>query len=404
MQNGRPGFASEQYLFDLPVNQATFNQKLGQVGTLTGTIQTTDPAVQRALLGQSPWPQLLERTAVYVDLNGQLVWGGILQQAQFQRTMHQVQIQCQDWWGYLANSRIISWNSSYTGIEQTLVAADLVNIAQGAASTSSQSPPIAAGYVVGGNVGILLGPTATQALTGAYTSNIAVTVAWAQSAFKNVGQAISDIGTASQGFDWTIDVAYSSNVPTKTFNLWYPRAGRTQQLQQASNSAVVFDLGSSSGIDYTWVGGQVAASNVMFGAGSGAGNVAIASVAADPALLDQGWPLLENSTSFTDINSQALLDQITLAYLNQTKYPISQPVIRYRVGADSNQPIGSFAIGDDIRLIIDPDDFFQSGYDSSRGNLGEQWWRVIQTQVTVQDDGMSYIDITLGTPPIFPGT
>jgi hypothetical protein len=277
-----------------------------------------------------------------------------------------------------------------------------MNIAQGAASasgTGAQSPAIAAGYVVGGSVGVTMGPQAVAALAGTLTSGIDQTVAYASTAFKQVGQAISDLGTAAYGFDWTIDCAYASGVPAKTFNLWYPRAGRTQQQQQAAGSAVVFNMGGSSGQKYQWPTGVNQPSNVLFGAGSGSGNNAIASVASNPDLFDAGWPLTENSVSFTDVVSQALLDQITLAYLNAVQLPIALPEIWYNAGSDSDQPLGSFALGDDVRLMIPPDPYFQTGYDSAGTQSYEQWGRVQQVDVQVNDEGKSFMHLVLGTPP-----
>lgn len=407
MQNGLPGFTSEQFLFDLPLNNVQFSSVLQSTGQWSGTLQLTDPGVQRILKNQPPLHLLEDRTAMYVELNGDLVYGGILQQVQPDSTsgQWQAQLRGQDWWGYWNQLRQISWNSSYTNAEQLLVAADLINIGQGNASSMAQSPNISAGYVVGGNVGIQLGPIATQALAGSFTSGVAVTVAWAESSFKNIGQAISDIGQGSIGYDWSIDVAYNqNNIPTKTFNLWYPRAGRTQQQQNNAGSAVLFDMSSTSGMGYQWPSGQTQPANVMFGAGSGSGNTAIASVASDPSLLQQGWPLLENSVSYTDVVSQNLLDNLTLANLNCQKYPISLPVIRYAAGSDSGQPLGSFAMGDDCRLMIPPDPYFLNGYDSAGGQLGENWWRIQKIDVYVVDEGKSYMQLTLGLPPILPGT
>lgn len=380
----------------MPVNTVQFSSKLGDIGQLTGTIQTSDATVQTAYAVSLPWHLLCERTAVYVDLNGELVWGGLLIQAKYQRSLHQVDIICQDWWGYLLNSRIITWNAAYNGSDQLLVAADLVNIAQGKQSSDGTVP---LGFVQGGNVGITLGSIAQKALNGTYTSGVAVTASWPSSAYKNVGQAISDMGTAVNGFDWTIDVAYNTNnVPTKTFNLWFPRAGRTQQQQATAGTAVSFYLGGNSAQDYLWTTGQTTPGNVLFAAGSGTGNVAVGAEAAAPELLQQGWPVLEESVSFTDISDQTLLDNVALAYLNQIMYPVAQPEIYYSCGTDSDQPLGSYSMGDDARLIIDPDDYFPLGYDSEGNQEGEEWWRIVQWTVNVNDDGKSYNDILFAVP------
>lgn len=404
MQNGQPGFTSESHLFDLPLNKASFATILQQPGRWSGTVKLTDPGVKSALMGQPPLHLLEEKTAMYVELNGDLVFGGILQQVQYDALAQTAQLQGMDFWGYFAKSRIISWNASYTNVEQLLIAADLINIAQGNASSTSASPQIGAGYVVGGNVGVQLGTVAQEALAGTFTSGTAVTVAWAASAFKNIGQAVSDMGISALGFDWSIDVAYSTEVPTKTFNLWYPRAGRTEQAQNASGAAVVFDMGSTSGQGYKWQSGQTPPANVTFGAGSGAGSKAISAEAGDPSLLDEGWPLLEDSASYTDVVSQNLLDELTLAHLYARRLPISQVTVSYNAGSDSSQPVGSFAIGDDCRLIVPPDPYFPSGYDSAGTSLGENWWRIQQVTTTVNDEGKSKMDLILGLPPVLPGT
>ena len=402
MQNGLPGFLSETFLFDLPLSQVTFSTILQQPGQWTASLLMSDPGVQDALKDQPPLHLLCDRTVMYVELNGHIVYGGILQQTSFDNTTNQVQLNGTDWWGYFNNERLITWNASYTSTEQMLIVADLINIAQGNASSTHQTPNLAAGTIVGGNVGVALGPNATAALAGSFTSGVDLTIAWAASSFKQLGTAVSDLATSSIGFDWTIDVTDVAGVPTKTFEIWYPRAGRTQQQQLGAGYSVTIDMGSSSGISYTWPCGSNQPANVMYGAGSGSGNVAISSVASNPALLDQGWPLMENSVSYCDITSQSLLDTLTQTHLDAAEYPISLPVLVYAAGSDATMPLGSYAIGDDIRLIIPPDPYFPNGYDSEGINDGEQWWRIQQIAATVNDQGKSTVQLTLGTPPVVP--
>lgn len=406
MANGQPGFTAESHLFDLPLNGVTFGSRLGQAGQLSGTIQMSDTTVQDALAGQPPLHLLADRTAVYVELNGDLVWGGVLQQPNYQSSTKQCQIQCQDWWGFFLNSRQISWNSSYANVDQLYIAADLLNCAMGAPYTSAQIPGYTPSYtgVVGGGVGVLLGLTAQGALGGSYLSGITLTQSWLASANKAIGQAIADVGTAANGFDWTIDVAYdSSGNPTKTFNLWFPRAGRSYQTQQLTGGSVVFNLAGQSEQEYQWPTGTNKPGNTLYGIGSAAGATVPPAVASAPGLIQSGWPLLEDSVSFTDVSDPNLLSQLTQAYLNQVKYPVANPRITYNAGSDSDQPLGSFAMGDDARLIIPPDPYFQNGYDSARGNYGENWWRVIQTDVTVNDDGKSNMVLTFALPPTIVG-
>lgn len=404
MQNGQPGFTSETHMFDLPLNGVTFGYKLNAVGQLTGNLQLSDVTVQDALAGQPSLDLLLDRTAVYVELNGDLVWGGVLQQANYDSMTKVAALVCQDWWGYFYNSRLIRWNATYTNADQLYIAADLINSAMGAPYTAGGYTPGYSG-VVGGVVGVSLGATAQGALNGSFTSGVTRTQSWLASSFKSIGQAVADLGNATNGFDWTIDVAYDSGGnPTKTFNLWYPRAGRTAQTQQLFGSETVFNMSGASGQNYKWPTGQKKPANDLFAAGSGAGGAAVEAEASDPGMLQQGWPLLEDNISLTDVSDQTLLNQLAQARLNQQKYPVRLPQVQYNAGADSDQPLGSFALGDDARLIIPPDVYFPNGYDSARGNFGEVWWRVVQNDVTVKDDGKSSMLITYALPPIIGGT
>ncbi len=407
MQNGQQGFTSETHLFDLPVNTATFTSKIGAVGQIAGTVQMSDPTVQAALLGQPSFDLLCERTAVYVELNGDLVWGGILQQANYVASKRQMRIQGQDWWGYFANNRNLSWNASYAGADQLHVAADVINCAMGAPYSASGAGNFQiAGYtptftgVVGGNVGIVFGTSTRNALGGSHQSGVLVTQAWQASSAKAVGQIISDLGSAANGFDWTIVVSYdATGAPKKTFNLWYPRTGRTWQEQTLYGSTVVFSVPGSSGQDYQWPTGQDKPCNSLLVSGSAAGGNAVQVEISDPSMLDTGWPLLEDNTSFADVSDPNVLGQVGTGVLNQRKLPIRLPQIQYNAGSESDQPLGSFALGDDARVIIAPDPYFQNGYDSARGNYGEVYWRVVQQQVTVNDDGKSNMLLTFALPP-----
>jgi hypothetical protein len=410
MSNGEPHFTFEVPLFQVAGNSLTFSSKLNDVGQMSATIQQSDPGIVAAMKGLSPWHLLDERTSVYIDLNGRLVWGGILQQSSYQRSKHQTKIQAQEFWGYWMSNRLITWNASYTNVDQLFVAADLMNIAEGGGSIHTV-PNIASGTVVGGNIGILQGQQAIAALASTRLSGVLVTVAYPATSLKQVGQAITDLATSSVGFDHSIDVGYADSYilatygvglgqPYKLFNLWYPRAGRTAQQQKTSGAQVIFHMRGLSGQDYVWNAGAVASANTVFGAGSGAGSTAITSTAANASLLTQGWPLTEAGVSWTDINDQNLLNHMTAAYLAQIQMPVAQPVIYYDPGENSDAPLGSFAMGDDCRVIIEPDDYFPNGYDSEGSGLGQQFWRIIAWQVNVTEQGRSQMQVTLGVPPV----
>lgn len=377
MQNGTPNFTSEVLLFALPMNSVSFTSKLNASGTFTGTCNLADPTVEKLLLGQPTFDLLCGKTAIYVELNGVLVWGGMLQTAKYQASSRQVQLGGVDWWAYFAQ-RIISWNASYSAQDQLFIASDLINQAQA---------------VVGGNVGVVV-PTAG-------TSGVNLTVSYLATDFKQISGAVNDIATNATGFDWSIDVQYVAGVPTKQFNLWFPRRGRTQQQQQAAGSAVTFVLNGASGQDYIWPADSSLQAITTYGSGAGGAGTGISSTASDPNVLNAGWPLLEDTISRADISQQSLLDAIVKGYQHGMEYPITLPEITYNVGAGSDQSIGTFTVGDDCRLIISPDAYFSAGYDSAV-NPGV-WWRICQLDVKVADQGLSQAHIVFARPPFIVG-
>ncbi|MFL6126906.1 MAG: hypothetical protein ACJ73U_45700, partial [Actinophytocola sp.] len=66
---------SGQILDELPLSGVTFDKKLNDTGSLRAQLNVADPVIRRRE------PRLLTepgRTAVYVDRDGDLLWGGIV--------------------------------------------------------------------------------------------------------------------------------------------------------------------------------------------------------------------------------------------------------------------------------------------------------------------------------------
>jgi hypothetical protein len=323
-----------------------------------------DQRVQTALLGTpiANWPA---RTAIYIDLNGTLVWGGIVYTVKFDSPSATVTIGGNDFWSYFSQCRRIITDLSYTSIDTVELASAFINLAQ-------EYP--------GGDIGVTV-PT--------ITSGVYVNYSVSGSQYTQIGQAMQNVAQQSGqlGFDYMIDVAYDSNgIPQKFFNPAYPRRGRI-----AGSTGLVFDVGSTYCNGYSWPIDGSTAANTVYGVGNGTGDSALRQTAAYEAAIDGGYPLLEDSVSRTDITDPTILAEITLAYLATKSLPIALPVLTFSL--DMPDPVfGSWIVGDDVRIVIAPDEFFTSGLD--------EYWRITQYQATVNDDGVSTVALTLSLPPL----
>lgn len=97
------------------------------------------------------------------------------------------------------------------------------------------------------------------------------------------------------------------------------------------------------------------------------------------------WPLLEDTTNFTDIGQLQLLKDLTLGQLEAISYPPTTIQITIPTYVD---PIyTSYNIGDQVRLDI-RDDYFPSG-------LNGQVLRIVAISVSPGENGPSRVTLTL---------
>ncbi|MGI8751019.1 MAG: hypothetical protein ACR2MN_01640 [Acidimicrobiales bacterium] len=82
-------------LGQVPLAQVSFASQLNATGSFSAQVLLSDPVVQRALSGVAGGAGgLLQtgRTAIYVDMDGELVWGGILWTSTYDSTSRVVQL------------------------------------------------------------------------------------------------------------------------------------------------------------------------------------------------------------------------------------------------------------------------------------------------------------------------
>jgi hypothetical protein len=361
---------------------ASFGSVLNGAGTFSGTLKLSDPRTASTLLTR-PANMLPSQTALYIDLAGTLVWGGIIWTTTYDSTTQELAVGGNELWSYFAQ-RVISFANQADGSTLLFAGVDQLAVAQYLVSTAQSLPD--------GNIGVIVNDSVTSGVDVA-------SISWSTTQQTTIAQAVTTLATQAgttgegedeQGFDVAVDVAYASGTPASYLTLSYPRRGRISQGVSGSN--IVFDTGSKYAAGYSWPVDGTKQANTVYGVGAGTGTASSGSgpLRSQQSLAGTGYPLLEASLSRTDITDQGILDATTLSYLAATAYPVALPVLTFDLGM-TTPAFGSYLLGDDARVIVQPDEYYTTGYD---GIL-----RIVQWDVTVADNGLSTVALTFNAPP-----
>lgn len=194
------------------------------------------------------------------------------------------------------------------------------------------------------------------------------------------------------GFDFGVDVGYNSaGVPAATLNLSFPRRGRI-----AGTTGLVVDIEDATQFEYSEDATQMG--NQIYETSTSTGSITV--IDAWAPSLEAGWPLLEQLISHPDINStpnvQIVLAACAASDLALYAYPVS--VINVTVPAWQNPKLGDYITGDDVRVLVAPasqgvpaNPRFPNGLDF--------YWRITEYEVTIADQGLSTVKLTLNLPP-----
>ena len=149
---------------------------------------------------------------------------------------------------------------------------------------------------------------------------------------------------------------------------------------------------AGSGRDYTVSPDASAMANTLYELGGQ--NAVVISQNINP--LEQGYALFEDTVSRSQIQSASIVAMLTgLGYGDL--FLSSYPPVTFQVTVPlfgSDPTFGSFIVGDNCRLLIDPDEMFPNGLDSE--------WRITAYQVKLPDEGDPTLQLTLSPPPVYP--
>jgi hypothetical protein len=341
-------------LGELPLTGVSFNQQLNQAGTLQGHLLLSGVNSAGLNVDASTIPA---RCAIYVDRNGTLVWGGVVWGRDYNSANQTLTITAREFESYFERRRITA-DAVFTNVDQLTVAQSIFNTAQSATN---------------GNIGVIV-PT--------NTSGVLISRTYYGYEFKQVYGAVQDLSRALDGFDFNIQVSYSSGVPTKTLVLGYPRIGTEYSV--TSITAPVFSLPAGNIVEYSYPEDGSIAANTIYGLGAGSNEGKLISTQSDATLLTAGWPLLEDQANYSDITNTTLLGEITQGVLNGLSTPPT--TIKVAVPAYQDPEYGTYSIGDDARLII-TDNRFPDTLDAV--------YRIVGLNVQPGEDNPERVTITL---------
>jgi hypothetical protein len=348
---------TNEIIAELPLTGVSFTQQLNQAGTFTGRILLSGINSYEYNVDAATQPA---RNALYVDRNGILVWGGVIWNRDYSSADQTLTVTAREFESYFER-RLITTTTSFTNADQLLIARTLITNAQAATN---------------GDIGVQVGTE---------TSGVLIDRVYYDYELKNVYQAIKDLSNQDDGFDFNIKVEYDliTNEPIKTLVLGYPRTGNIDSgVGDIQTPVFLFPAGNMVEYQYPEDGSIIGNSLYVIGAGSNEGK--LQAFAEDTAKLTAGWPLLENSANYSDITDQTVLDQLATAQVLALSEP--PPIINIVVPAYENPVFGTYAIGDDARLIIN-DPRFPTGLDSV--------YRIVGFNVQPGENGPERVTITL---------
>lgn len=345
-------------LAELPMTGVTFTQQLNTAGTFQGKILLSGINAAKQNVSNATIPA---KCAVFVDRDGVLVWGGVIWHRQYDSKDQHLQITAQEFESYFNRRRITS-TQVFSNVDQFTIAQTLVNQAQA---------------VTNGNIGVIV-PT--------NTSGVTVSKTYYSYELKSVYQALLDLSRSTNGFDFNVQVSYDGGGnPQKTLVMAYPKSG--VRYSSTSLTAPVFEFPGGNVIEYSYPEDGSVAANTVYVVGAGSNEAKLIATATDSTKITAGWPVLEDSQNYSDITDTTLLSGLATSQVSAVSYPPT--TLKIVAPPFQNPTLGSYNIGDDVRVQI-TDDRFPTGLDAT--------YRLVALSVTAGETSAELVTLTLTLP------
>ncbi len=325
-------------LAETPLAGANPIKKLNASGTCSGSIPL------RYCAGDIYRQTTPGRTCLYVLLDGQPYWGGIIWSRSYDGGSGVVQIQASDWWSYFDRRYVMSG--------QAFGSADDGKTANGSWTVTNvgQNQHVrdlmarAASYT-GGDIGIevrQLGTGVGKLISAQYFNYKLATY----------GQVLTDLSNLVDGPDLMFDTAGwdAQGRPRRLLRMGTP------ELTHRSD-VLVFEYGASL-MDYSWPSDGTKLATRSWATGSGNELSTMMYRGDNTARLAQGWPLLETSVQYTNLTTAAQVKAQAASDMQPNRVPMVTPTVVVRT--DRPPYLTEYQPGDKARLVI-RDDYFRNG-------------------------------------------
>lgn len=337
--------ATDQVRTELPCTNVSFTREVNGPGGWSAELPLSIVKDGYELVRAS---ELAEAdTALYVLRDNVVVFGGILWAVNASSDQETLRVGGQGFWSYFRRLDIRN-TKAYSDVEQFDIVEDLIDYLQG---------------FTGSDLGVTVARTPTN-------SGITRDRRYPAHEFKNGAEAIEQLASVVNGFDFELEAGGSFGAFTKTLQLWYPQRGR--------KTDIVWEVGKNVQLlDYTADGSARATVATALGEGDGSRMlVAHATDSTAPTLR------MVRVDSFRDVNRIETLQAHAQAQLNLFKR--SHRSARVQVVNQADAPLGSYIPGDQVRLRV------------SRGYLDiDESWRIMSYTVQPDDSGSEIVTAEL---------
>lgn len=336
---------SDDVIAELPVTELSYQAALSGAGTMSTTVPLGDPRFDGVALIQATVPG---RTALYIERDGTIVWGGICWTRRYASVDGVLRLGGSEWPSYFSHRHIYQLYQATK--DQALIFKDLVNFAS------------------------RLGLAVTAPTTGVQQK-----VKWRAKERTSVAEAISALADPTYGFEFTSSASWAADGLSRErrLTLAYPRAGRTQ-----ATSEQVWEYPGAIA-EYDWPEDATEAANIVVGIGAGDGNAALLKVAARPDMYTtERWPILERIVDYKDITYGPWLQALTDMEVGRRVLPVTTPTATLGPGVD----YGTYHLGDEVRLDI-RDLRFPNGMSTVK--------RIADISVAVDSSGVEVVHVAL---------
>nr|WSZ97283.1 hypothetical protein OH820_17905 [Streptomyces sp. NBC_00857] len=306
-----------------PISSVSIEDYIGKTGTLSGTLTAPDPdTADRIRAAVIPG-----RTAVWVERDRTIWWGGIIWTADLSSTARgtpaQAQIQAATFDSYL-DHRLLTTDLTATDLDQFEIARRLVEFAQ---------------HTDGGDIGIRT--TATQ------TSGIKRTRKYSRYDLPKLRDLLDKLAATDNGFEWRIRCYRDTDGErVKELQLGYPRITTSS----AGTDTVLNFPGPITSYHFPYDATTRATHWRSRGATNTTSQRPLMSAALYiPGAIEEGWPRLDGTSDYTTVASKTVLDEHATADLREAWNRSTVPEITVNLDAAALTPA---ILGATVRLRI----------------------------------------------------